>query len=202
MSGIVGSYFNTRGSGVVAKLGTDGQVFTSSGAGLSQGFEAAAGGGKLLQVQSYSTDAFPSQSENSSWDDVASFLVAITPTATDSKIWVNVSIGIYGCSSSSGAFAVERAISGGATEILPPHGVASSNRLGGHARADVKTSNYGHAVNFGILDVTHNTTSEITYQLQWCVHADAYLNRSYVDADYAHFGARTASGITAWEIGA
>jgi len=45
MSGIVGSYFNTRGSGVVAKLGTDGQVFTSSGAGVSQDFEAAAGGG-------------------------------------------------------------------------------------------------------------------------------------------------------------
>ena len=44
MSGIVGSYFNTRGSGVVAKLGTDGQVFTSTGAGLSQGFEAAGGG--------------------------------------------------------------------------------------------------------------------------------------------------------------
>jgi hypothetical protein len=47
MSGIVGSYFNTRGSGVVAKLGTDGQVFTSTGAGLSQGFEAAAAGGDI-----------------------------------------------------------------------------------------------------------------------------------------------------------
>ena len=45
MSGIVGSYFNTRGSGIVAKLGTDGQVFTSTGAGLKQGFEDAAGGG-------------------------------------------------------------------------------------------------------------------------------------------------------------
>ena len=44
MSGIVGSYFNTRGSGVVAKLGTDGQIFTSTGAGLKQGFETAAGG--------------------------------------------------------------------------------------------------------------------------------------------------------------
>ena len=48
MSGIVGSYFNTRGSGIVAKLGTDGQVFTSTGAGLSQGFEAAAGGAYTL----------------------------------------------------------------------------------------------------------------------------------------------------------
>tara|TARA_R100001244_G_scaffold45691_1_gene41029 strand:- start:179 stop:1396 length:1218 start_codon:yes stop_codon:yes gene_type:complete len=45
MSGIVGSYFNTRGSGVVAKLGTDGQIFTSTGAGLKQGFEAAAASG-------------------------------------------------------------------------------------------------------------------------------------------------------------
>ena len=44
MSGIVGSSHNIRGSGIVAKLGTDGQVFTSSGAGLSQTFEDAAGG--------------------------------------------------------------------------------------------------------------------------------------------------------------
>ena len=52
MSGIVGSYFNTRGSGVVAKLGTDGQVFTSTGAGLSQGFEAAAAGGAWTFIKS------------------------------------------------------------------------------------------------------------------------------------------------------
>ena len=108
MSGIVGSYLNHRGSGLVAKLGTDayqltsqgagikaaiqqiatagiaddavtlakmasgtdgnlisfdasgnpvavatgsdGQVLTSSGAGAVCAFEAAAGGGKLLQV--------------------------------------------------------------------------------------------------------------------------------------------------------
>ncbi len=58
MSGIVGSYFNTRGSGVVAKLGTDGQVFTSTGAGLSQGFEAAAGGGawNVIKTQTISTN--------------------------------------------------------------------------------------------------------------------------------------------------
>ena len=52
MSGIVGSYFNTRGSGIVAKLGTDGQVFTSSGAGVSQDFEAAAGGGYWTLIKS------------------------------------------------------------------------------------------------------------------------------------------------------
>ena len=45
MSGIVGSKLNIRGSGRIAKLGTDGQVLTSSGAGVSAVYEDAAGGG-------------------------------------------------------------------------------------------------------------------------------------------------------------
>ena len=45
MSGIVGSLLNARGSGVVAKLGTDGQIFTSTGVGLKQGFETISAGG-------------------------------------------------------------------------------------------------------------------------------------------------------------
>jgi hypothetical protein len=43
MSGIVGGR-NNRGSGLVAHLGTDGQVLTSAGVGLKQVFEDAAGG--------------------------------------------------------------------------------------------------------------------------------------------------------------
>jgi len=50
MSGIVGSRFNTRGSGLVGSLGTDGQVFTSSGAGAGAVFEAAAGGGEWARL--------------------------------------------------------------------------------------------------------------------------------------------------------
>ena len=42
MSGIVGSRLNSRGSGLVGSLGTDGQVLTSAGAGTSAIFEAAA----------------------------------------------------------------------------------------------------------------------------------------------------------------
>ena len=49
MSGIVGSKFNIRGSGIVAKLGTDGQVMTSAGAGKSAVYEDAAGGGISMQ---------------------------------------------------------------------------------------------------------------------------------------------------------
>ena len=42
MSGIVGSRLNIRGSGLVGSLGTDGQVFTSAGAGVGAVYEAAA----------------------------------------------------------------------------------------------------------------------------------------------------------------
>jgi len=47
MSGIVGSRLNNRGSGVVGKLGTDGQVLTSSGAGVSAVYESISAGGDL-----------------------------------------------------------------------------------------------------------------------------------------------------------
>ena len=53
MSGIVGSKLNIRGSGRIAKLGTDGQVLTSAGAGVSAVYENAAGGG--LDWQSVTT---------------------------------------------------------------------------------------------------------------------------------------------------
>ena len=49
MSGIVGSKLNIRGSGRIAKLGTDGQVLTSAGAGQPCAFEDAAGGGTSWQ---------------------------------------------------------------------------------------------------------------------------------------------------------
>ena len=58
MSGIIGSK-NHRGSGLIADLGTDGQILTSAGAGLRQVFEAAAGGGGNYYwfQHSYSTNS-------------------------------------------------------------------------------------------------------------------------------------------------
>ena len=49
MSGIVGSRFIHKGSGLVGRLGTDGQVFTSAGAGKSHVFEEAAGVSKYKE---------------------------------------------------------------------------------------------------------------------------------------------------------
>jgi len=51
MSGIVGGK-NHRGSGLIANLGSDGEVLTSAGAGLRQVFEAAGGGGAWTFISS------------------------------------------------------------------------------------------------------------------------------------------------------
>jgi len=50
MSGIIGSKLNIRSSGRISKLGTDGQVLTSSGAGVAANFEDAAAGGADWQA--------------------------------------------------------------------------------------------------------------------------------------------------------
>jgi hypothetical protein len=92
MSGIVGSRFNTRGSGLVGSLGSDGQIFTSSGAGKSAVFEAAPGGGKIAQVIS-ATDGVLRTTTSSTLNDMSTALIAaITPSASDSKILVTCSV--------------------------------------------------------------------------------------------------------------
>ena len=55
MSGIIGSRLNVRGSGLVSKLGTDGQVLTSAGAGIQSAFEDVAGGVSWQSVETGST---------------------------------------------------------------------------------------------------------------------------------------------------
>jgi len=55
MSGITGSKLNIRGSGLVAKLGTDGQVLTSAGVGVQAAFEDLSGGIEWQSVTTGST---------------------------------------------------------------------------------------------------------------------------------------------------
>ena len=55
MSGLTGSKINIRGSGRVAKLGTDGQALTSAGAGVAAAFEDLVGGLSWQAVETGST---------------------------------------------------------------------------------------------------------------------------------------------------
>ena len=70
MSGIVGSSHNIRGSGIVAKLGTDGQVFTSAGAGVKQTYETASGGDNTPAFLAFLSSA-QSAISDATWTKVA-----------------------------------------------------------------------------------------------------------------------------------
>jgi len=84
MSGIIGSKLNIRGSGLVAKLGTDGQVLTSAGAGVSAVYEDAAGGG--LDWQTIETGStMNAVAGNGYWIDTTSNACTITLPGTASN---------------------------------------------------------------------------------------------------------------------
>jgi hypothetical protein len=76
MSGIVGSKLNIRGSGRIAKLGTDGQVLTSAGAGLPSAFEDIAGGLSWQAIETGST--MTAVAGNGYWIDTTSNACTIT----------------------------------------------------------------------------------------------------------------------------
>jgi len=84
MSGIVGSKLNIRGSGRIAKLGTDGQVLTSAGAGLQANYEDAAGGG--LDWQAIETGStMTAVAGEGYWIDTTSNACTITLPASASN---------------------------------------------------------------------------------------------------------------------
>ena len=105
MSGIVGSRFNIRGSGVVGKLGTDGQVFTSAGAGKSAVFEAAAAGGKLLQVVSH--QLITSKEISSNAYTGTNLTLTITPAHASNKILIVGSIWFVLLGNAAGVSAID-----------------------------------------------------------------------------------------------
>ena len=175
MSGIVGSAHNIRGSGVVAKLGTDGQVFTSAGAGVSQTFEAAAGGGTILSVAYKQNTAHWTQTcveaGTPITDGSVDFNIVVTPESTSSKFmigssWSNISVGRL--ANRGGYLLLERAISGGATTDLvgDDYGTTFS---GTFDIACGSTRNYQAGQSMQIFDAP-NTASAITYTFQCGAH--------------------------------
>ena len=83
MSGIVGSKLNIRGSGLVSKLGTDGQVLTSTGAGTKAAFEDAASAISWQSVVTAST--LTATAGNGYWINTTSNACTITLPASASN---------------------------------------------------------------------------------------------------------------------
>ena len=202
MSGIVGSRFNTRGSGLVGSLGTDGQVFTSAGAGTSAVFEAAAGGGKILQVVSTNkTDQFSeSTSSGGHGSLVTGLTVAITPAATSSKILVLMNSGAVGASSVAGlCWGLFR----DTTQIDIADADSSKGRMSG-GMDETGATQYVISISIQHLD-SPSSTSELVYGIKLGHTSGSsktlYLNRSADTTDSWRYPV-TSSNITAIEVGA
>jgi len=196
MSGIVGSKLNIRGSGLVGSLGTDGQHLLSSGPGVSNVFETAAGGGKIGQVLNViKTDTFSSTTSDD-WHDITDMTLAITPAATSSKIlWsfcLNGSTGsLYWC------------------QIVYGDGSAlTTNTIGDAASARTQSTSPNLLCHHGAAQTSPtitgldapNTTNATTYKLVlWGTGAAFYVNRGETDTDNNNYG-RCVSTLTLMEV--
>ena len=201
MSGIVGSSHNIRGSGLVAKLGTDGQVFTSAGAGVKQTFEDAAGGGKILQmVQTLVTTT--SAYNSSSFAALSGYQVAITPTKASSKIQVVVSLGIAGRDSRTG-WKVARDVEGGGYSYLANIGTGSmGQRIAIWGSTTYSAEPSGATTTVFIDSPSYTLTDVLTYQFHPANSGgEMYFNRDTSDDDQA-YRHRSASTMQVWELSA
>ena len=194
MSGIVGSKLNIRGSGLVGSLGTDGQHLLSAGAGKTNVFETAAGGGKIgqvVQTVNAGTETLSSQTATT----ISDFTVAITPAATSSKILVFVNAPLSSTTSVTSSVQLFR----DTTQIYM--GDADSNRPRTTFSTLLKDNRTNSLMAQMYLD-SPSTTSEVSYSCKWfCETAVAiYMNRSYDDTDQPLYDGRTASSITVMEV--
>ena len=184
-------------TGTAFALGDSGDTFTvPSGATIvNSGTATGFGGGKVLQVvQVVLTDTFTTTS--TSFTDITGMAVAITPSATSSKVLVLVDMRY--CMVGSQAYLN---LLRGTTEIYK--GVAASNRPGVNQSLHTADPNVGLTTTIIFLD-SPSSTSATTYKLQTLTMNGSYavaVNRGQNDDDQTDRG-RFASSITAIEIGA
>ena len=122
MSGIVGSKFNHRGSGLVGSLGTDGQHMLSSGAGKKHVFETVAAASLQTNVQRKTADYTIVTGD---CDGEAHLIIPISAAAADRTITLPA-VGATGvptckitivCEAASGAAYEVKVVDAGATEL-------------------------------------------------------------------------------------
>ena len=164
------------------------------------GYEFGSAGGVLQMVHAEITNQ-PSRSTGNTYADISGLNVTLTPASTSNKILICFDAGIVANDSRSTSFILKRAISGGATTIHG--GTGASNRQAAWVRhVSDSDNNHDGGVTAFFFDTTHNTTSAITYTVQWISQGTAYLNRAGGDGDNSEsYTTRTHSRIWAQEIG-
>lgn len=171
----------SKGGTGLTSLGTAGQVVKVNSGGNALEFGAVSGGKILQVVTTNKIDAFNTNS--TSYVDITGLSATLTPSATTSKVLVQVSLGSFQSSGSNNrAYCrLKQAISGGATTypFLP-------NDATGHEAIATSCfrSNDGdwHQMPVSFMKLTDalNTTSAVTFTVQAETDGStAQLNKSY-----------------------
>ncbi len=160
--------------------------------------DAAMSAGSIIQViQTTKTDVQTITSQT--FVEIASLNLAITPSATTSKILLMASpcISMYGHTEVK----LNKTISGTASDLIKGDYV-SANRQRAHWRAQYGTNWLSHMPAMQYLD-SPSTTSEITYKIlvatPYTSGYSVYINRTQGDGDYTYAGTG-ASTFTAMEV--
>ena len=134
------------------------------------------------QMVQSGTIAGHSNSASATWADT-NYTLAITPTATSSKVLVHFHIPFRLNGTSTymrGAFRLNRAISGGSTTLI-------WNTSSNFEQFQVRNATNEHD---GIMNMTFldspSTTSAVTYTMQSYRHSDS--NMQYIDSEQSGFG--------------
>ena len=176
--------YDASGNPVAIATGNDGQVLTSAGAGQPPAFEAAAGGGKVLQVVQGSASSGTQTTTSNSWQTYANVTCTITPAASSSKILLWASQ--FNANGGNYVFMdFRREISGG----------ASTNNISGATYGiswHQDSANVEHSHMMTYLD-SPSTTSAITYKMNF---------RNDNNSDTIQLGQNLFQVIIAMEIGA
>jgi len=150
--------------------------------------------GKIGQVLSTTKTDATSVSQSSSFADISGMSVAITPTATSSKILVILSANV----ATNAGYNLHLKLVRNSTDICIGNTAGSRSRVTLGIRPPDIYSRMERTMNF--LD-SPSSTSATTYKLQWrqVDNTTAYLNRTYDNTDDEH-RPRLASTITVMEV--
>jgi hypothetical protein len=184
--------YDASGNPTSVSVGTDGQVLTSTGAGSPPAFEAAAAGGKVLQVVQ-GTKTSESSSTSTTFADI-SLSASITPSAT-SKVLIIATLNATGKAQSATDSALGLRLVRGSTTVT------NIDRIGSYA-PDSSNHNWSGTTSISYLDSSHggDGSTAITYKIQMANSGGAG-GTVYVNGQYFGVG-DSMSTIILMEVGA